>query len=466
MKPGSLLLFAIALAIAVVVIPVSGGDSGTISIDQLLNMDIPGPVSLSPDGNYLVYLKSDGAELQPEFTNNKLMLIDLRSGEETVLSGDSETVTMFALSPDGVRAAYASVQKDTGETALKIVTLENPVPAEPGNVPEALLSGFMWLNDDDLLYLHEESSGETITAGYTVDIIVFDERPDPVILKKYSLLTETAEPVSDNDDVITICSPSLDGRYVLYKASENPEEWTSGTLFRYVLLDTSTGEESALFSLTEGYEDINAIAWEPDGSVVYIERMINGGMTYPVRYTTDVLAYYPETGVLEEVPLDRENGIHIDLFNADVELEPFNGGFFALLANGANPELAVYTRTSSGWDMKVLSGTHTGNIFAIETTPDGKEIVYDFNSASNPPQLFSAEVSGSTILNEVQLTDLNPEIVSEFGGSSEVIHWKESSGTRPDIQKDRCIRSFSSFTAGRHTPTSTAGGTPGSFRTA
>ncbi|WP_048151238.1 alpha/beta hydrolase family protein, partial [Methanolacinia paynteri] len=65
---------------------------------------------------------------------------------------------------------------------------------------------------------------------------------------------------------------------------------------------------------------------------------------------------------------------------------------------------------------------------AIETTPDGKKIVYDFNSASNPPQLYSAEVSGSTILYEEQLTDLNPEIISEFGGSSEVIHWTGALG--------------------------------------
>ena len=421
----SLLVLIIALT---VVLPVSGEDTGTITIDQLLHTEIPGPISLSPDGNYLVYLKSDGAELAPEFTNNTLMLIDLGTGVEHLISDDSETVLSFALSPGGTKAAYAAFQKESGDTVLKVVSLDNQRVTQPQNVPEALLSGFQWLNDDELAYLETESINETITAGYEDDTIVFDEMPEPVVLKKYSLLTGESEALSDNDDVITIWSPSPDGRYILYKASENPEEWTSGALFRYVLLDTSTGEEIGLFNLTEGYEDINAITWEPDGSVVYIERMNNGGIEYPIRYTTDVLAYYPESGEIEEVPLDWENGIHIDLFNEDVELEPFNGGFFALLANGANPKLAVYTRTGSGWDMKILSGIHAGNIFAIETTTDGKDIVYDFNSASNPPQLYSAEVSGSTILYEKQLTDLNPEIVSEFGGSSEVIHWTGALG--------------------------------------
>ena len=70
-----LLIFAI-----IAVIPVSGGDFGTITIDQLLHMDAPGPFSLSPDGNYIVYLRADGTDLSPEFTNNTLMFIDLRSG--------------------------------------------------------------------------------------------------------------------------------------------------------------------------------------------------------------------------------------------------------------------------------------------------------------------------------------------------------------------------------------------------
>jgi dipeptidyl aminopeptidase/acylaminoacyl peptidase len=428
MKNDFLLLVVMALTVVAAVVPVSGEDTGTITIDQLLHMDIPGPISLSPDGNYLVYLKSYGAELTPEFTNNTLMLIDLRTGDESPVSGDSETVISFDLSPDGTKAAYAAVQKDSGDTVLKVVSPDTLEVTEPKNVPEALLSGFRWLNEDELAFLEEDSGNETITAGYEDDTIVFDEMPNPVVLKKYSILTGESGALSDNDDVITIWSTSPGGRYILYKASENPEKWTSGALFRYMLLDASTGEETFLFNLTEGYEDINAIAWEPDGSVVYIERMQNGGMTYPVRYTTEVLAYYPGTGEIEEVPLNWEKGIHIDLFNEDVELEPFNGGFYALLADGANPKLAMYTRTGSGWDMKVLSGTHEGNIFAIETTPDGKEIVYDFNSAGSPPQLFSAGVSGSTIQGEKQLTDLNPEIASGFGGSSEVIHWTGALG--------------------------------------
>ncbi len=81
----SFLVLIIALT---VVLPVSGEDTGTITIDQLLRTEIPGPISLSPEGNYLVYLKSDGAELVPEFANNTLMLIDLGTGEEHSLSDD------------------------------------------------------------------------------------------------------------------------------------------------------------------------------------------------------------------------------------------------------------------------------------------------------------------------------------------------------------------------------------------
>jgi len=303
----------LAIAAIIAVMPVSGEDnSTTFTIDQLLHMERAGPFSLSSDGVNLVYLKSEGTDLLPEFTNRTVILSDLRSGQDYRLSGDSETALSFALSPKGRQVAYTAVQKDGGDTVFKVVSLTDLKSSALQNVSPGLLSGFSWLNEEELLFTETASpeAGDqldqldqinqsdqrdlldqiTITAGYYDDTIVMDEIPKPVILKKYSLKTGITEPVSANNDVITIYSPSPDGRYILYKSSVYPEEWRSGALFRYVLLNTFTGEEKPIFNMTEGFEDENAIVWAPDSSVVYIERMHNGGMEYPIRYTTDVLA--------------------------------------------------------------------------------------------------------------------------------------------------------------------------------
>jgi dipeptidyl aminopeptidase/acylaminoacyl peptidase len=242
------------------------------------------------------------------------------------------------------------------------------------------------------------------------------------------LKTGLTEPVSSNGDVITRYAPSPDGNYILYKSTVNPGVWISAPVYRYVLLNTSTGEEKPVFNWTEGGNDENAIVWAPDSSVVYIERFHYGGMKFPMVYTADVVVYDPKEGSIEEVPLNWEKGLFVDRFNYYVEITPFHGGFYALLANGTNPEPALYRRTASGWDMQVLSGTHTGNIFALDSSADGTKIVYDFNSADTPTQFFAADVTGGRIRDEVQITNLNPRVLPRIQGSSEVIHWTGALG--------------------------------------
>jgi dipeptidyl aminopeptidase/acylaminoacyl peptidase len=261
------------------------------------------------------------------------------------------------------------------------------------------------------------------------DVIVVDEQQDPVILKAYTLQDETVRPLSANLDVITIYTPSPDGKYVLYKASNEPESWRAGATFRYALLDTRTGQERELFSLVEGYQDINEIAWSPDSSTAYIERMHNGGINYPVKYTSGLLAYCPVSGALEEVPLCWDRGLHSDLFNAGIEVSPFNGGAYVLLANGTNPQLARYVRNATGWQRYLISGIHEGNIFALETDSIGSLVVYNYNTASIPPQLFSAQLQGEILMNPVQLTHLNGDLLEKTLGNSEIATWK---GARND----------------------------------
>jgi len=425
--PGLLILLIVVIGVTIT--PVSANENEKLTIDQLLHMENPGPLSLSHDGQNLVYLKSEGTDLSPEYTNGTVILIDLRSKTEHTLSESSETAVTFALAPGGTQVAYTAVQDNSGEIVLKVVSLADMSSSEPANVPEALLSGFSWLNEDELLYLDtNDTEAGVVTAGYPDDTVVVDETPKPVHLRKYSLKTGVTVPVSTNDDVITLYSPSPDGQYILYKSAPYPQEWKKGAQFRYMLLNTVTGEEKKLFTRTEGYEEVNAMVWEPDSSVVYIERMQNGGMDYPIRYTTDVLVCYPNTGEIQEVPLKWEKGLHVDLFNEDVEITPFNGGFYAMLADGANPKIAVYRRTGPDWEMQILSGISQGNIFALESSADGSEIVYDFNSANTPPQLYSAKVNGGVITDDVRLTNLNAKILPRLKGKSGVVRWEGALG--------------------------------------
>jgi len=103
------------------------------------------------------------------------------------------------------------------------------------------------------------------------------------------------------------------------------------------VLDTTTGTEDEVMTRIEGYQDENEFAWSPDSSMVYIGRNLNGGLRYPVSYASDIVVYTPATRILEEIPLQWEKKMHKDLFNDDVEMRPFDGGVYVLLADGTNP---------------------------------------------------------------------------------------------------------------------------------
>ncbi|HOJ97719.1 MAG TPA: prolyl oligopeptidase family serine peptidase, partial [Methanospirillum sp.] len=178
----------------------------------------------------------------------------------------------------------------------------------------------------------------------------------------------------------------------------------------------------------EGYQDENEFAWSPDSSMVYIERNINGGIHYPVRYASDIVVYIPETRTREEIPLQWEKKLHNDLFNEDIEITPFNGGVYVFLANGTNPQLARYDKTDMGWIMTLLSGEHQGNIFALEAAKDGSRLYYNYNSASVPPQIYAADVLSGEIRNPEKLTNLNKNLQQRSLGTSEVIEWTGAQG--------------------------------------
>jgi dipeptidyl aminopeptidase/acylaminoacyl peptidase len=417
-----ILTFILLSALALAFIPAASASA--LTPDDILYMETPGHFTLSADGGNLVYIRSAGTDLKPPANNGTLMYVDVNSATELALTGPDQSVTACALSPDGKTVAYAAMPREGGPVSMYLTNLTDRKRTALSGVTDEPAGSFLFLGNDRLIF-----TGAPAGAATDSEVaIVADELPEPVILRTYSLKDGIIAPLSANNDVITIWEPSPDGKYVLYKASPNPKSWETGATFRYALLNTLTGEEKELFTLVEGYQDENQFAWSPDSSDVYIEKIINGGLRYPVENAAELLVYSPATRKLEEVPLNWDRGLHIDIFNSDIEVNPFNGGAYLFLANGTNPKLVRATRSNGGWKMTTLNGRDAGNIFAAESDSTGSTIVYNYNSASSPPQLFRAAVSGSEITDPVMLTGLNQDLIQKNLGSSEVTKWEGAEG--------------------------------------
>lgn len=417
------ILLFLVLLIALVLPVAADGTPGLVPSD-ILAMETPGHFTLSYDGANLLYIRSTGTDLAPPQNNGTLMYIDVRAATERPLSGPAESVTAYALAPDGNTVVYAAMPRAGGPVSMYRIHVRDSRAYRLDNTTDELAGDFAFLGNDRLIFTGAPAGADPGSS----DVIVADEPPAPVILKTYSLGDHTITPLTANNDVITIWAPSPDGRYVLYKAAPDPESWQTGATFRYVLLDTQNGQERELFTSVEGYQDTNQFAWSPDSTVVYIERFVNGGLRYPVQDASYLQAYTPATRTLEEIPLGWDRGLFIDLFNEDIEVNPFNGGAYLLLADGTNPRLARAVKTSTGWQVSLMDGRDQGNIYAIESDRTGSTIVYNRNSASSPPQLFRAGMDGNSITNPVQLTRLNPDLVAQDLGTSEVTSWNGARG--------------------------------------
>ncbi len=410
-----------------VVFPVVSAEPfGNLEYDDILKMDSLRHFALTSDEENIVFMLITGDDLTPPADNGTLMMVNTSTGKVVTLTGPDESVTVWALSSLRPLLAYASMPRNGGKEILTLLDLSTMQREKKQKVSDELLSGFAWLGDHSLVYAG--ASPDTPEDTRPGDVIIMDEIPDPVILKSYDIRSGAVTELTSNTDIIYAYHPSPDGRYIAYKSSIYPEVWTEKPSFSYYVLDTTTGTEDEVMTRIEGYQDENEFAWSPDSSMVYIGRNLNGGLRYPVSYASDIVVYTPATRILEEIPLQWEKKMHKDLFNDDVEMRPFDGGVYVLLADGTNPQLGRYDKNDTGWTKTLLSGEHQGNIFALESSRDGSRIFYNFNSASVPPQIYAADVISGEIRNLKRLTSLNEELLKKPLGTSEVIEWTGARG--------------------------------------
>ena len=135
-----------------------------------------------------------------------------------------------------------------------------------------------------------------------------------------------------------------------------------------------------------------------------------------------------------------------------------NAGWFCLrAAAGARYETSRYTRTKSGdgwsWKRAALEGEHAKNIQFFEVSEDGKTIVYFYSTASKLPQIYRAQLDGTTIVSPVQMTKLNEGLVkNRTFARTEVIRWKGAN----DEEVEGILYYPDNYEAGKKYPVITA----------
>jgi len=326
----------------------------------------------SPDGKHLAFLSNRAEKPQ-------IWMIRADGGEAWQVSSLSEGVGTFGWSPDG--ASFAAVSKSTEESEVK---------------------------KDDEKDDEEKSDVKHITKiRYKADGEGFlDGKPRhlwlvPAFGGDAQQLTN-----ADIDDVDPVWSPN--GREIAFvtNRSEGREMNTVSQVWSIV----ATGKEERAI-IGGDNADFTSPSWSPDGS----QLAVVGGFDPAAGGAKNANLWIVPAGGGDprniSAEFDRSIG---DSAMSDVyagsanrpRWSPDGSSLFTLVSDSGSTHIHRIA-VEGGEISRVTGGDRRISAFAI--SPDGKRLAYIAGDATNPGDLFVANIDGS---DEQQLTNLNADFLS------------------------------------------------------
>ncbi len=399
--------------------------------EDVIYQEIAGQFRISPDGKWLVWVKSTGDKEKDARVSN-LFITSLTDNHEIQLTRGTDNYSGPRWSPGGERIAFVSSRarpQPKPETAPMQIWLINPHGGEPWVLTELARAPqhVEWLDKDTLIYsaeedpaLYEQELKKKKDDSEIVDDA--DHRP-PVRLYKISVKDKKNTRLTTNTDWIGSWSVSRDGKFAIASHEKSLHYQFDQKVPPVVFLhDLTTGQEKQIF--TEGRVRPFGFDSALDSSGFYAVAPYSTDPNFLTAFILKGHFYDLASGKVTEIPLDWENGLGFGL-------EAVPGGFAAHLAAGSRFDVARYTaeKTAAGWTWhrQSLSGEHAKNMQGFTVSEDGKIIVYEYSTASKLPQVYRAQLDGAKIASPVQITKLNDGLVSgRTFAKSEVTRWKGS----------------------------------------
>jgi len=427
------------------------------TIDDIVRMESANGATLSRDGRSAAWIRStvetvDGVEQRVgnlwlnrlgEPARGQLGDAEPAKPEPLQLTRGRNGMSSPAFSPDGTRIAFLTDRKVPGEEGAKKVEGAQVwmIPtgggeAYPVTAFDRAVRAFGWIDGETLVVLAPESKSawelelETRHDEARVVDDAFHEAP----ARLYRVAAEpggTVHRLTTNDDWIDSLAVSPDGRWAVITAQQSLSYEFDGKVPPQTrLVDLETGTSRRLFEEpVEGRTLLpHSVAWQPDSAGFYF---VDEYTTHPFYRTATVSHLFHHdlaTSETERVDLDSEPGLGRGYATIP-------GGVVTLLADGVYERLARFDRTGGSW-VKTEIGRQDGGTSHVRTmdslvaSADGKTLLYQHSTATEPFQLYAARLDADGLGKPVQVTDLNSGFADKPTGRVDVIHFTGARGNR------------------------------------
>ncbi|MCH7985388.1 MAG: prolyl oligopeptidase family serine peptidase [Acidobacteria bacterium] len=402
------------------------------TVEDVLLAESAGQFRVSPDGQWAVWVKTRMDKDKGRRISN-LFLSSLTEKEEIQLTRGTDTYRSPRWSPGGRLIAFLSSRplpkKKEGASRTQL-WLINPQGGEPWHLTEFErgIRGFEWKDKDTIVFIAQEDATlyeRNLKKEKDTSRVIDDEQHEPPVrIFLLKVKNKKVTRVTENDDWIQGLAVSPDGQWAVTRHERSLHFVFDHKVPPVVFLtNLESGEMKQIAAdrrlLVRGLE------WAKDSNGFYFTSEYSSDPHY-FTASIELLYYYDlASGEMQQVNLQWENGL--GGFGGSVRTT--EDGFLALMADGVRFRPARYTKRGDTWEMASVTGEHEKNIFSWALGKDGRTLVYNHSTASQPTQWYRAQLNGTTIENAEQLTGLNPNYKGKPLYRTEIVHWK---GARDD----------------------------------
>ncbi|UCF19067.1 MAG: prolyl oligopeptidase family serine peptidase [Gemmatimonadota bacterium] len=393
------------------------------TVDDILLTESAGDYQISPDGRWLVWVKSQMDKEKGRRVSN-LFLSSLTADKEIQLTRGKDSHGAPRWSPDGKLISFISTREPADKkegAASSQIWLIDPAGGEPWPLTslERAVRSHEWRDSTTIVFSAQEDASlyeqEVKKQKDTSRVVEDAEHEPPIRLFSVAVKDGEIQRLTYNDDWISSFALSPDGKQAVAVHSRSLSYgYDQRNPPVTYLWDLEEGEGRQIF---DGSRIIPSdVQWATDGRGFYL---VNDSTTHPLyrEATISLIVYYDlasESATLVDLGWERGHGFDYGVTD---------DGFVALLADGVRFKPARFTKSGDTWRRTWIEGSHTGNIFDFESSDDGATIVYTYSTANTPPQLYRAGLRGARIRDEVQLTKVNPDLEKKPKPRVEVVRW-------------------------------------------
>lgn len=402
------------------------------TVDDILTQEMAMGLEISRDGRFAVYAKSKMDKEKGESVSH-LYTKDLAGGDEIQLTRGQDNHSSPRISPSGKLIAFTTTRKPSGGPAAPGPDASGPAGPQiwllstRGGEPYPLtkfergVRSFAWLDDKTILAAAPEAGtlyDQQIKQKKDTSQVVDDEQhAPPVRLFKVELPSGKATRFSRNTDRITEITVSPDGKWAVTSHNRSLSETYNQKIKPvYFLWDLTAGTSTQLFA--DGRTPLRDVAWSPDSKGFFYSYAYSSHPMYLNAYVMRAGWFDAGSKTATPVDLQWDNGLA-------GRIEPLpDGGFLALLANGARNRAARYTRNGAAFTREWIEGDHAAHLFGFNATEDGKQVIYTYTNASTPASWQLAALSGAKLESPKAFLEFNTGFKKKTIARTELVTWK------------------------------------------